>query len=727
MNVWGCRSALLLVLVTHALILFGVGTFYGPLDWRASAALSTLQWVGALVGAKILICDSAVRRRIGAPLLWFGGALVAWVLMAPVYATLPRFALPAYLGVPGALGWAIVATAVIGCSPRHRRATVLYLALAGLGLALWSYVEFRRGVTVRPALPLGHHNFLAGCLILCLGPSLALAFSSPRLVPRVVGGLAGFTMVMTLAGTSSLSATAGLFGGVACALLLGGKPLFESIRGIRGGRTAALISAPAVILVLMVLTPGGPRIALRSMSIVSGQGDTSLRNRGDYVRGAIRGMMHERALAGVGPGNTPVVFPAHRIQRDELEEVGKVVPQLHSTPAHVLYELGVPGLALATGMVLAMGWRLIGAWYRRSPRRPSTILGLGACAGLAAYAVSCLGDFQLHVAGVPATIALVLGLGLSGTSGVGRADPLRASRILAVLMAVVATRGGLGAFDSLRAHRAWDQANVLADQRIFDLAIESAERAIALDPDLGFYQNQLGLLLLEAGRDDETGRIAELLVEAARRTPCAPLFSLQAAEALLAEGRLEESRPFFRLGAALDLASPLPWYFWGELERRLGNERKSLLLHQRAILVDPRLIGASVYRLPEFDPLRDELVQSLLLPAEFEARARRMPDWLKGRRADAILETSYDSDPWRSRSTFVFRRQGRGGGSLGVSIATTGTFGRLVYHLVQAGVRFPGSGDRIPGPLLPKQAIEILGRSGWAEARRLREGPRPTP
>ncbi len=365
-------------------LLLYAGTFYGAVDWKGATSLHLLQFVGACAGAWVLISRNDASEAIGRGPILAGAALLLWVCAAPVHAFAARFALPSSLALPGALGWALLGVALLR-SERSRIEAARGCVVATITICVWSYVVYRQGITVRPSLPLGHHNFLAGSLVMLMGPAAALTLArGSGLADRVCGVSAIAAGLMTLAGTSSLSGAIGAVVGTLALVVLWMR-YGEGERRWRSGWRCSIGVALAVG-ALVLLTPGGMRVVHRVESIALAEGDRSLRNRFDYAQGALSGLFDERPVLGYGPGAVPAVFPLYRVQRNEADEVGKVVTQLHGTPAHLLFELGVGGATIVLGL-LATLFRRAPIGFRGAAGRDRT-LRLGAFAGLLGYAAT---------------------------------------------------------------------------------------------------------------------------------------------------------------------------------------------------------------------------------------------------------------------------------------------------------------------------------------------------
>ncbi len=705
------------------LVLHG-GTFYGVLGWEETAFLHLLQWIGAWAGAVLLWRNGALRRRLGRAVPSLAAACVLWVALAGSRSVAPRAALPALLALPGALGWGVVA-----CATLRERCAALMTARASAGmvlvLAIWSFIAYRQGITVRPALPLGHHNFLAGSLILLLGPAAALCWvGGKRRFDRVLGGAALVVGLMTLAGTSSLSGAFGAAGAAGIATLAVHFGRRHTDRQTRLWRWPVL---GALALALIAFTPGGARIFDRAVAVATGGADLSLRNRVDYTTGALAALFDERPMRGFGAGSVALLFPRYRVQRWEPDEVGKVVTQLHCTPSHLLFEIGSPGLVLALSLA---GWIWARAWrgLSRDPGGGERALRLGACAGLGGYALAALGDYQLHLAAIDALLALAVGLALGagrsdGTrppstppgrapaAAEGVADPRVAARVAALVLAGCATLGWVRLLPIDRAHRAWDRAlDATLEPSDLDAAARHARRAAELDPALGFYQQGLADLLQRQGSNVSLDELARLRQDAARAQPHAPTFAARAGEAWLAAGRAAEALPWLRLAVALDQASPLTWFHLARSAEALGDRARALDHWAHALALEPALQGAELFFDPEKRALARCLALRLYAPDQVAGIEQLDPPapW----RPQALLRTTIDDDRWRSTAAFVFRRRGLPGAALELPLSLGPPFGG---GMVAEGAELQRAAAL---PALPSRAVELLERRRWELPRR---------
>jgi hypothetical protein len=742
---------LLLLCAAYALLLLYAGTFYGALDWQGALLLHLLQ-AGGAVGAAVHLWrhPAAAAARWGKALPTAAGALLLWTALSPWMAPAARFTWEGILGLSGGIGWALLAAATLRNSANRRHAA-LFATLALATTALWSYAAYRNGTTVRPALPLGHHNFLASVLVMLLGPATALALPGRGSPPDNSSRAAAFTRwtarasallaLMALAGTSSLSGASGGATGIATGLLLWWRFLRPPRRP-----PARLAAAPLALLILtalvLLLTPGGARIYSRAGALLSGRAlaDTSVRNRIDYSHGALAGVFTERPWRGFGPGSVALRFPLYRVQRNEPEEIGKVVTQLHATPSHLLFESGLVGGALTLWLLLALALRS-GRRLRHEAAQPATPrppnggapprthpdlqLRLAAAAALAACLVAALGDFQLHIAAIPATIALLIGLlfggaapapaASSGASLAASSAPSRATspapatpiRCLGLLLLLTAVAAAIRLIPIDRAHRHWDLALDTLDTQQPLKAAGHLHAAIALDPAFGFYQECMADLLQETAAAAAPGAPPSplpYLLEAAATTPFAPLFAARAGTALLDAGEPAAALPWLRIATALEVASPLTWYHLGRAQIASGEKRAGLRSWAHALALEPALQSAAAFA----DPSAPNAAQGARLISRLARRGGAPAPTPPSRpwRANAYLETSHDADPWRSTAAFLFRRHGLPGTALGIPLdlrtlplpqltAADSSAAPLLHQLL---------------PILPNRAIDWLCR-----------------
>ncbi|MFQ4136012.1 O-antigen ligase family protein [Nodosilinea sp. PGN35] len=356
-------------------------------------------WVALLAVVGLVV--STLGAEFPAQARWYGWAAVGAI--ATVYALggwlrYPQRFYP-LLRFQGYLGVAFILLSLALWTTQIYQPELARLA------ALQSYgVEqaFDLGLTsLRNWQPIGHQNYVAGYLVLVL-PLLAGLAWSDRGWQRWLW-LAGLGLgLLTLYTTSSrggwlaLMVTGLMAVGISLlynrlprplALAIGGTALGLGILGI--------VANPRLRQVLSSLSQGNFAGGELSYRVVTN------------ATGWHMGWSHP--LTGVGPGAVPLVYQNYRPHwagRDaELQF------QLHSTPAQLWGELGIWGILvpLALGGVLAV---LTLRWMRRgaqaTPAGLPPVLVWSLLAGLFAFGLVGLTDYQLDIPAIAGTLALYL-------------------------------------------------------------------------------------------------------------------------------------------------------------------------------------------------------------------------------------------------------------------------------------------------------------------------------
>lgn len=496
------------------------------------------------------------------------------------------------------------AVARLWATPEARRRGSLAVALVAVGIAGWALADRFALGSPRAAMPLGHHVLAAAWLVVVL-PLALTAWAARRWVAVVVAVVGGAALVATGSRAGLLAAT------VQVAVFLWEAATRERRRSrwARGGALAAL--AVAGTIALRLAAPGDPSVTAR---------------RG-YLAGALAGIS-ERPLLGWGPGAAPWTAALYLRPRPGLNPPGEALADLHSLPAHVAFELGVPLLLLLAGMALLA--------LRRRPAPADALARGGRISGVGA-AVVCLGSASLAVTALPLALAVAVGATLPVPPPASRRVRLAgwAGWLVAIALLVPV--------DLAQAH--WQRALRSPGEE----ARRSLARAVALDPGFPLYRARQAWL---APRPSVAA--AEEAYRAARDAVGVPALWWLA-------GRLgmEASRPWgaealaeaWRLDPLVAVGPYLLSEAGGVEAARWGA---------RAVLVEP-ILGASL-AWAERPGFLEEVASALRSwPGLEPPAAERLAAALEGPRTDdgtRDLVFGFDGQPATSVTLHTFRRSG---------------------------------------------------------------------
>jgi O-antigen ligase/tetratricopeptide (TPR) repeat protein len=358
------------------------------LDWVAGLAIA-----GIVVAT--LVADFAAQAR------WYGWAALAAI--AAVYAVAnwlrsPGRILP-LLRWQGYLALAFIALSLgLWFSQIYRPELARLATLGGYGVAQ----SFNLGLTsLRNWQPIGHQNYVAGYLVLVLPLLAGLAW-----VER--GGRRWLWLAGLVLGLANLYTTSSRGGWLA--LMVTGL--------VAVGVAAVYTRLPRPL----ALALGGTALGLLALGLVANR--RLWASLGSLVQGNVAGgelsyrvitnatgwrMGLARPWAGLGPGSVPLVYQQYRplwAGRDaELQF------QLHSTPAQLWAEFGLWGVVVPLALMVALGLLVLG-WVRRgaqtTPAGLPPVLVWALLAGLLAFGLMALTDYQLDIPAIAATLILYL-------------------------------------------------------------------------------------------------------------------------------------------------------------------------------------------------------------------------------------------------------------------------------------------------------------------------------
>lgn len=578
--------------------------------------------LAAAVGQVVLLASALAGGagmgdpwRLGRRWGWLPWGLAAMAAASWAASPVPRagsvglLLLPAFVLLPGA-----VARALAG-SRLERGALALVLGSAVVALVALADPSLLAGG--RAARPLGHHQLLAAWLVAFF--PLPLSLLARRGTQRALG----------LAGAVAIGAAV-----IASRSLLGLSALaLQALLAHRGTRRAWRLVLGVALLAAALAVP-------RVERVVRGE-DPSARARLDYLAAGARGIA-ERPGLGWGPGATPWTVAHFLAPGPGRRPAGEQVGDLHSLPAALAYELGLPGALLAAGAAGAFA----AARLRERRRVRNRRLLDGALLGLAGLGFVLLGNASLAVVALPAAAAVLAGLAMAaGVAGADSSAAGPASRwriALAVIYVVVAAALLV---PLARAHLAYDRARESPEPEV---ARRELGRALQADPAFPLYRARRAWL--EGAEGAGAARIAAEEGEA-----IAPLWL--AAGVLAREADLEWAEEALVRACRLDpLGAMAPF----QLLLLDPGSSGAPALAARALAAEPKLAAASLWdEHPELFAAavarleRDERLERGWRAA-FVERARR-PREGEGRKVEIGL--AYDRGGAAAPSIFVFRRR----------------------------------------------------------------------
>lgn len=249
--------------------------------------------------------------------------------------------------------------------------------------------------------PIGHQNYVAGYLVLVLPLLAALAWVDRGWHRWLwLGGLG-----LGLLDLYTTSSRGGWLALMVTGLLAVGISLFYT----RLSSPLALALGGTALGLLGLGLFGNPRLRQVLGNLAEGNfagGELSYRAVTNAV-GWRMGLSHP--WTGVGPGSVPLVYQQYRPSWAGRE--AELQFQLHSTPAQLWGEFGLWGVVVPLALVLVLAVLTV-RWMRRgaqdTPAGLPPVLAWSLLAGLVAFGLMGLTDYQLDIPAIAGTLALYL-------------------------------------------------------------------------------------------------------------------------------------------------------------------------------------------------------------------------------------------------------------------------------------------------------------------------------
>ncbi|MFG6100442.1 O-antigen ligase family protein [Leptothoe sp. ISB3NOV94-8A] len=256
--------------------------------------------------------------------------------------------------------------------------------------------QFNFGVTsLRNWYPLGHQNYVAGYLVLILPLLFGLAIHD-RGWQRWLWGIGCCLGLADLYTASSRGGLLALVLTVAIALVV---VLFRS----QIPRHLTLPAGGLLLCLLIATTLGNSRVRRPLLALLQGR-----TNNSELGYRAITNVIGWRigsdyALTGAGPGSVLQLFQKYRPYWAGRE--AELHFQLHSTPAQLWAELGFWGIAALISFLGVLS-RLTWCWMKRSNSFLAPHLVWGLIAGLFAYGLMSLTDYQIDTLAISGVLII---------------------------------------------------------------------------------------------------------------------------------------------------------------------------------------------------------------------------------------------------------------------------------------------------------------------------------
>jgi len=603
-----------------------------------------------------------------------GAALVAgwrnesWPLVGGVFE--PALALLLLVLVAGALqapcagrSWGLILLAVAAvsvfylvlgarASPGRAAALAWLVPATGVAAAGAGLLAYALGWTPRVAVPLGHHNYMAGFLLLHLPLTVSAA---GRQEAR-----ASWIRALWLAGAALEALAILLTGSLAAVLVLVVFAVSMAVSRARrapartpasAGRHWAWQRYAAALLLVAIVVGAGVLLGTSRSPVIAGvrqrlggilaagrDPSLSLENRLRFLRAGLA-MFSAQPVVGFGVGSVPLAVALYRQQVPGIMPPGEVVPQLHDLPVHLLAETGALGLAAAVLLLLTV----IGG--RRGPAATAVWL----------YLLFSLSDYQLDLPAILFPLAVITAL--AAQKETAPAEPAALPRWLALGGLALAALAGVGVLGSFSAAHYYYQRG-------------DAGRALEWDSHCGFYDFQAGAGAESAGRGDEA---RDFYLAAARRMPDVIPAAAQTGSALAAAGEFSRAIPWLERASALDHYFTLAHFHLGRARLASGDRAGAIEAFSTSLLVQPATVWAEDWSTTPARYLYAESLERALdklydLAAFYPQsgpwrRWNELGAFLTGRRNllpqgghRILFYEVADSEPTMSRSLIVFRR-----------------------------------------------------------------------
>jgi O-antigen ligase len=667
-------------------ILFIGGTYDGPLSWPVILSTHIIFLAGCAVLLARMFHNRTFRIAGGFidPILL---ALLIYIAVRCFTSPFPRYAWNVLLWYTFLLASFYLLLQYV---TREHDLLILtkIIALGTIVVSIYSLFSFASGRSIRASLPMGHHNFLGGYLVLTLPLCISVCVN-PRTKSAgictplfwIAGSAIGIVALLTTGSLASFLS----FGAVAVFLYLVGirLPGNDGSGGDETGKKKVpgrpmrmrrfkmprvlIVSAVSVVIIMVLaflfLAPFR-NTGLRLLDIVSGEFDDSIIARSDIYRGAVAGIF-DKPLFGAGPGMTPFIFPLFRRQNPALFVPGEVISQLHNAYLHIAFELGMIGLILvlaALSSLLAPMYVRIREFRRDGNHYQWSLLPF-VLASIGGYSLNALTDFQLHITGISVTFTLVAAIAVRSMhiSTVKQQDffinrrkflPIAALSIpVAIFIVKYLVPVHRAQYHFYRATRAIEKTarRVGYESDYYNSIMQQLERSCDIDPDFGHYHFQAGLYCewmadraraaRKSGEANQfNNRAANHLRKALECNPYNPVYNIHTGGFFCKMGDCGEAVETLKMARVLDYFSPFPPFYLGVCNHTMGRNAKAIEEFRTALLLLPKLAVSTYWLDDENRALFENVIEASRSFLELRMSKKKERPWIK--RALHVLDVA---------------------------------------------------------------------------------------
>ncbi|WP_009633340.1 O-antigen ligase family protein [Synechocystis sp. PCC 7509] len=481
----------------------------------------------------------------------------------------------------------------------------------------FSIIELRNG------FPIGHQNYVAGYLVLVIPLLIALSMIQTgwRRLTWISGVILG---LIDLYSTSSRGGWLGLVVVVSISFIV-------LIIHSRLPRLWLALGGAVILAILTLLVLANNRLNTLITAIFTGSSSGEFAYR---IITATTGWKigTSNLIFGAAPGSIPLLYQQYRPSWAGRE--AELAYQLHSTPAQLWAELGLSGIVIllcAIALLFYLGWK----WLRASnSSNTEQIFVYSIYAGLTAYGINSLTDYQLDNVCISGTIIIYIAI----LATIFRSSLVKEQLLIQPQVAYGLTLGGLGILVaiivwSFPIHAAWNsssigflalssQTNNQTPEKRAQLVTEFTQqltKANQLAPWESYYPYQLGWNLGDMGLQTSNPQERQKLITSGidwfnkgiEVSPNQEFGHTNLAWLLMAKGDVSTATKEFARSTQLMSAKRGVFYGLGLSLLAQGKTDLGIEAITLEALRDPIIITSPIWQSPQLKPVYDRVLSNL--------------------------------------------------------------------------------------------------------------------